>query len=107
MIGKNWFTKLELLTILFFLTPVTIAAIVQLYRNNTAPGFRWVAPLVFMGGCMFMAQTTIPDEKDKDKVKFTELGFSGMLGKYYETLGKINSIWIPPYWNILAVIVAQ
>ena len=99
IIGKNWFTKLELLTIILFLTPVAIAAFVQLYRKNTAPGFRWVAPLVFMGGCMFMAQTTITDEKDNDKAKFTELGFSGMLGKYYESVGKINSIWTPPHWE--------
>jgi prolipoprotein diacylglyceryltransferase len=98
IIGKNWFTKLELLTIIIFLTPVAIAAFVQLYRNNTAPGFRWVAPLVFMGGCMFMAQTTIPDEKNKDKTKFTELGFSGTLGKYYENVGKINSVWVPGHY---------
>lgn len=97
IIGKNWFTKMELLTIIVFLTPVTIAVILQLYRNKTASGFRWVAPLVFMGGCMFMAQTTIPDEKDKDKITFTELGFSGMLGKYYESVGKINSLWVPAY----------
>lgn len=89
IIGKNWFTKMELLTIIVFLIPVTIAVIVQIYRNKTAPGFRWVAPLVFMGGCMFMAQTTIPNEKDKDKTKFTELGISGIFGKYNEEVKKV------------------
>jgi hypothetical protein len=91
IIGKNWFTNLELLTITIFLTPVTIAVVVQIYRNHTAPGFRWVAPLVFMGGCMFMAQTTIPTEKDKDKIKFTELGFNGIFGRYHEELSRVQA----------------
>jgi phosphatidylglycerol:prolipoprotein diacylglycerol transferase len=97
IIGKNWFTKLELLNILIFLVPITIAALVQLYRKYTVPGFRWVAPLVFMGGCMFMAQTNINSDNMEDKSTFTEFGFSGIVGKYYESVGKINSVWIPQY----------
>ncbi len=90
VMGKNWFTKLELQTIIIFLTPVTFATLIQLFRKYTAPGFRWVAPLVFMGGCMFMAQTTIPEGKDKDKTKFIELGINGIYGIYHEQLEKVS-----------------
>lgn len=87
--GKDWFTDLELLTIIVFLILVIIATFIRIYRKLTVPGFRWVAPLVCMGGCMFIAQTTIPDEKDK--TKFTELGISGIYGYYHEALKKVSS----------------
>lgn len=91
LIGKNWFTDLELLTICIFLTPVTIGVVIHIYCNKTAPVFRWVFPLIFMGCFMFMSQTTIPTEKEKNKnkVTFTELGLDGIYGKYSEDVRRV------------------
>lgn len=89
LIGKNWLTDLELLTVYIFLTPVTIAVAIHIYCIKTAPVFRWVFPMVLVGCFVFMSQTTIPTEKDNNKVIFTELGVDGIYGKYSEDVKKV------------------
>ncbi len=87
--GRKWFTKLELMTILLFFIPFSIALIVRIYQKYTVSGFRWAAPLVMLGGCMLMSQTMESEGKHSDKVTFTEIGLTGMIGKYFENVSTV------------------
>lgn len=91
LVGRGWFTILELSTILLFLIPIASAIAIKLYCRYSVAGFRWIVPLVFLGSCIFMAQTNLSDEKKENKITFDELGFTGIFGNYGENLKRVST----------------
>ena len=88
--GRKWFDPLELSAIIVFLVPVFIAMAVKFYQKFSVAGFRWVVPVMLVFSFSFMAQKSIPDKKKDDKMIFTEVGFAGQIGKYYEELQRVS-----------------
>jgi prolipoprotein diacylglyceryltransferase len=88
--SHKWFDTLELLTIIIFLIPVMITLTAILYLRFSVAGFRWVVPVILVCSFSFMAQKSIPDRGKNDKITFTEVGISGIVGKYAEELQTVQ-----------------
>ena len=94
--SRKWFDPLELSTILLFLIPVIIILSVKIYRRYSVAGFRWVIPVVLVCSFSFMAQKRNPSLKQGEKITFTEIGISGLVGKYSEELQRVHRSCGPP-----------
>jgi len=91
--ARNWFTLLELSTILLILIPVVIVLSVKIYRRYSVAGFRWVVPVLLLCSIGFMSQKSSPTVKQDDKIIFTDVGITGLVGSYYE-----NDSWVSKDW---------
>jgi phosphatidylglycerol:prolipoprotein diacylglycerol transferase len=92
--ARNWFTFLELSTILLILIPVIIVLSVKLYRRYSIAGFRWVIPVILLCSISFMSQKSNPDGKQDEKIIFTDAGLIGLVGSYYEDISKVHQYWV-------------
>jgi hypothetical protein len=89
--GRSWFSFLELSTILVFLTPVLIILLLKIYHRHSVAGFRWIVPVLLLSCFSFMAQKSNQDPKDGDKITFTEVGITGLIGKYSQKFQEVNA----------------
>ena len=93
--ARKWFTFLELSTILLIQIPVIILLSVKLYHRYSVAGFRWVVPVILLCSFGFMSQKSNPGgKKEDDKIIFTDAGFIGMVGSYYEDVSRIHKTWV-------------
>jgi len=92
--GRAWFDIVEYTTMLLFFIPTLALVAINLYRNHSVAGFRWVLPLVFVCCIGFMGQKSEKTGGSDDKVVFTDIGLIGSLGNYCESISTISQEWI-------------
>jgi phosphatidylglycerol:prolipoprotein diacylglycerol transferase len=90
LFGRKWFSFLEYSTILLFLIPVILVLSVKLYQRHSVAGFRWVIPVILLCSISFMAQMSNPDDKESKNITFTEIGITGLVGKYSQEFQKVK-----------------
>lgn len=90
LFARNWFTFLELSTILLFLVPVLIMLFIKFYQSHSVRGLRWIVPVLLVSSVSFMAQKSVQNGRENDKVIFTELGFTGIVGRYNDAIGMVT-----------------
>ncbi len=88
--ARKWFSFLEYSTILLFLVPVTLDLSVKLYRRYFVAGYRWVVPVLLISSFGFMAQKSNQDGKKNKNFTFTEIGITGLVGKYSQEFQKVK-----------------
>ena len=91
---RAWFDIVEYTTMLLFFIPTLALVTINLYRNHSVAGFRWVLPLVFICCISFMGQKSEKTGGGDDKVVFTDIGLIGSLGNYCENISTISKEWI-------------
>jgi phosphatidylglycerol:prolipoprotein diacylglycerol transferase len=94
-LGRNWFDRLEFVTILVFLILYLVVGAIKIYRFYSVAGFRWVVPLVSVCCISFMAQKSSSKAANNDYITFTSAGLTGVGGTYYEMFEKISKTWVP------------
>jgi prolipoprotein diacylglyceryltransferase len=87
---RKWFSFLEYSTILLFLIPVLLVLSLKLYRRYFVAGFRWIVPILLISCFSFMAQKSNQDGKESKNISFTEVGITGLIGKYSQEFQRVK-----------------
>ena len=90
--GKEWFTPLEMATLIFITLPAFMGVIVQLVRSFAKNVFSWAAITGIAASIIFAASSfDSKNPPDKSESSYYSFSLAGMIGQYEETCGPVHS----------------
>jgi phosphatidylglycerol:prolipoprotein diacylglycerol transferase len=87
-LGRNWFTPLEMTTLMILALPAFIGITIQITRCLSKKYLRWAEITILLTSILFISTNFDTSTPNDDSKKGTyNLSIAGMLGEYVETCG--------------------
>jgi hypothetical protein len=106
---SGWLEPFEKLTLWFFLTPLILVWLHDIYHRLTVPELRWKAPLILLISAVTMSQVNINQNTEPLTQKYKgwwSMGVNGSLGKFpekrFDCNGKLKETIVRDYstWGV-------
>jgi hypothetical protein len=93
--GKEWFTPLEMATLIFITLPAFMGVIVQLVRSFAKNIFSWATITGIAASIIFIASSfDSKNPPDSSESSYYCISLAGMVGEYEETCGPVHSYYV-------------
>lgn len=90
--GKDWFTSLEMITLMIIALPAFSGVVIQLFRCFAKSYLRWAAITTIIASMIFIGSSFDTEAPaDTSETSYNNISIAGMFGQYPETCGPTHN----------------